>query len=317
MKGSFIIQRDIVASLPPKERFLYYELTRLAVFAKDGIMHKEYKITIPRGCWIISYRKLAQLVDMPLRTVQNAVKNLVEKGIIKTKDLGRIKGEDGNQKRTMFIVSDYTKMQTIGTPKNATDDTPPLRDKANDIKGFEAQFPKSDTPSDTPNDIPVDTPRGLQKNNGTNDPKAPKQEVDTPEDTPDDTENDTKRTNAFNNNSKNNNRDKNQSIESDEFYGEYLYVKGALDWMVNDDQSIFNLYKKHVLKTGRNTIDIMELWGEYCSDLEARGIKDFDGYIGKFLGMDGYNMKTKKERLADLPITIREQILAKTTKAAI
>lgn len=303
-ENSFIIQRDIVSSLPPRERFLYYELTRLAV--EDEIIHEEYNITIPRGCWIISYRKLAQLVDMPLKSVQNAVKNLVEKGMIQIKDVGRIKGKDGNQKRTMFVVSNYEKIQAINTPKNTKDDTPALSKKVNDINTFEDHIQKNDTPNN-PSD---DTPHRLQKANNTNAFKISNQKIDTPTDSSNSTTHDA-----------NLKKNKSQSFEADEYYGEYQYVKGALNWIVSDDRLIFNLYKKHILQTDRNTIDVMELWGEYCSQLEAKGITDFNSHIGKFLQIDGYNMKTKKEKkkeqLAELPIKTQEQILAKTTKAAI
>jgi hypothetical protein len=225
--------------------------------------------------------------------------------MIQIKDLGRIKGKDGNQKRTMFVVSDYEKIQAINTPKNTKGDTPSLSKKANDINTFEDHSQKDDTP----NNPPDDTPHRLQKANNTNAFEASNQKIDTPADSPKSTKHDT-----------NNKRDKNP-LESDEYYGEYQYVKGALNWLVSDDRSIFNLYKKHILQTGRDTIDIMELWGEYCSQLEARGITDFNSYIGKFLQIDGYNMKTKKEKkkepLVELPIKTQEQILAKTPKTAI
>jgi biotin operon repressor len=104
--------------------------------------------------------------------------------------------------------------------------------------------------------------------------------------------------------------------QKDDLYGEYELVKGSCGWLVNDDQSIFHLFKKFIEQTApRNCWTIKELWDTYCNELEANGITDFNGYLGKFLGKDIYYMveapnldlKPTKDRNKELPIVLRLQ----------
>lgn len=119
MNGYYVIPRW-VDQLPPKERFIYLELLRLAIFHPAGVQHKEYDRHVPQGAWILSYRQLAELVDIPLPTVHRVIKSLVQKELIEVIELGKLKGKDGTRNRTMFSIVGYAYLQQMGESMERT-----------------------------------------------------------------------------------------------------------------------------------------------------------------------------------------------------
>lgn len=93
-----------------------------------------------------------------------------------------------------------------------------------------------------------------------------------------------------------------EEYKKDPLYSEYDHVKVALGWLVRNDQTVFNSYKKLVESTGVKSFEIMELWGKYCDKLERDGVKDFNIYINEFLGKEAYSMTKQKKSNNVIPL---------------
>jgi hypothetical protein len=76
----FSIPYSVVEKLPPDERFIYYELNRLA--ASEDTVDEDFKIRLPKGCLITSNLRLAKLTDQAYSKVAIAMERLAEKGLI-------------------------------------------------------------------------------------------------------------------------------------------------------------------------------------------------------------------------------------------
>ena len=77
---SFQIPYSVVDKLPPMERFVYYELSRLAspVAKKDTI----FRVNIPPRGLIINHFRLAKEMDFPYSRVSCAMEQLEKKELI-------------------------------------------------------------------------------------------------------------------------------------------------------------------------------------------------------------------------------------------
>ncbi|MBA4495035.1 DUF2913 family protein [Paenactinomyces guangxiensis] len=101
-QSKYTLHQSVLDSLTPRERHTYFELVRLA--APEDTFHEEYKVPIPRGGCIISYRQLEKLLDITKSTIRRALTRLVEKDLIELTNMGRIKGKDGNLYRTLCKI---------------------------------------------------------------------------------------------------------------------------------------------------------------------------------------------------------------------
>ncbi|MBA4602916.1 hypothetical protein [Thermoactinomyces mirandus] len=77
---SFQIPYSVADKLPPAERFVYYELSRLASTKTrtDNI----FRVRIPPRGLIINHFRLAKEMDYPYTKVASAMEHLEKKGLI-------------------------------------------------------------------------------------------------------------------------------------------------------------------------------------------------------------------------------------------
>ncbi|MGA8941969.1 MAG: hypothetical protein WB502_04535 [Thermoactinomyces sp.] len=77
---SFQIPYSVANKLPPDERFVYYELSRLASTKTrtDNI----FRVRVPARGLIINYFRLAKEMDFPYTKVAFAMEHLQKKGLI-------------------------------------------------------------------------------------------------------------------------------------------------------------------------------------------------------------------------------------------
>ncbi len=104
-QSDYMLHQSVLDSLTPRERHTYFELLRLA--APEDTIHEEFKVPIPKGSCIISYRLLEKLLDITRSTIRRALIRLVEKDLIELTNLGRHKGKDGIQFRTLCKIKHY------------------------------------------------------------------------------------------------------------------------------------------------------------------------------------------------------------------
>jgi hypothetical protein len=81
----FSIPYSVVEKLPPDERFVYYELNRLA--ASEDTVDEDFKINLPKGCLITSNLRLAKITDQAYSKVAIAMERLEEKGLIEIRSI--------------------------------------------------------------------------------------------------------------------------------------------------------------------------------------------------------------------------------------
>lgn len=79
-KHTFSVPYSVVEKLPAKERFLYYELCRLA--APRDYFDQDFKISVPKGGLISSAWRLSKIADYPYSLTCELIENLVEKELI-------------------------------------------------------------------------------------------------------------------------------------------------------------------------------------------------------------------------------------------
>jgi hypothetical protein len=107
LSKGFLLHESILSRLNAKERFVYQELTRLAVFKKEGEVHPEYGVLVPQGAFILSYRKLAEIVELfPEATLRRIIKRLADLKLIEVRPL---EGKGGS----MFIINNYAELQMV------------------------------------------------------------------------------------------------------------------------------------------------------------------------------------------------------------
>jgi hypothetical protein len=77
---TFSIPYSVVDKLPAAERFLYYELCRLAAY--EDTTDEDFKIPLSKGELVTSHYRLSKVLDYPYSKTAFAVENLEEKGLI-------------------------------------------------------------------------------------------------------------------------------------------------------------------------------------------------------------------------------------------
>ncbi len=82
-KHTFSVPYSVVEKLPAKERFLYYELCRLA--APQDRFDEDFKVYVPKGGLISSAWRLSNILDYPYSLTSELIENLAEKELIELK----------------------------------------------------------------------------------------------------------------------------------------------------------------------------------------------------------------------------------------
>lgn len=241
MNGYFVVPR-FVEELPPKERFVYTELLRVAVFKPEGITHKEYQRHVPQGAWILSYRQLAELVGYPHQTVHRVVKSLSDKELVNVVDLGKIKGRDGNQPRRMFQIINYDSVQTMGHT---------LRQHSGHPAGHDMRHPL----------LPDQAIPEAEFNGVPNEPRDT--HLDSVGDTVQDTKRDKKNQGTKNEGAKNE-RKKNQRSGDWRSDVEYLHIQNEGNWDVCSHPKIYGYYKQ--ARQERSAEELLNAWNEYFDE---------------------------------------------------
>ncbi|SEM81812.1 hypothetical protein [Lihuaxuella thermophila] len=96
-KHTFSVPYSVVEKLPAKERFLYYELCRLA--APRNYFDTEFKISVPKGGLISSTRRLSNIIDYSYSLTSELIDNLVEKKLIEMTPI-----DTGSKVPTFFMI---------------------------------------------------------------------------------------------------------------------------------------------------------------------------------------------------------------------
>ncbi|TCS95541.1 hypothetical protein [Hazenella coriacea] len=95
--NSFTIPYEIVDPLSPTERFVYYELCRLAV--RQNTLNEEFRIRIPKGSLITSTLRLSKILDMAYSKTGVTLDVLADRSLIEMIPL-----ETGSQVPTFFLI---------------------------------------------------------------------------------------------------------------------------------------------------------------------------------------------------------------------
>jgi hypothetical protein len=94
---TFSIPYSVVDKLPPRERFVYYELCRLA--ATQDMVNEEFRIRIPKGALVTSYLRFSKILDMAYSATAVAMESLAEKNLIELTPL-----DTGSEHSVFFVV---------------------------------------------------------------------------------------------------------------------------------------------------------------------------------------------------------------------
>jgi hypothetical protein len=242
MKGRFLIDREVYESLPVPHRWVYVELTYLAVFKEEGVWHEEYQRLVPRGSWIISYRQLMERVGITsLSRIHKVVKELAEMNIISVTDLGKIKGKDGTRPRTQFAIVNYNEQQSFPAALHAeqTDESERRKERVKERKRERTNNSPFSLSAKDFGDLIMMTENALK--------------------------------NAMKNGRENK---KNKGFKNERFKNEskkelpwrrdltYLALKKACNWQIKKDDAIYPLVKQ-ALQNG-DSHQIKQAWSAYC-----------------------------------------------------
>lgn len=276
MNGYYVIPRW-VEQLAPKERFIYLELLRLAIFHPAGVIHKEYGRHVPQGAWILSYRQLSDLVDLPVPTVHRVIKSLVKKELIEVIELGKIKGRDGNQKRTMFQVRNYQILQAMEHPLEHPMEHPlehpvehpPTPDEASDTNGStHYQNMGWNTERNTEQNTPWNT-EWNKKNKGI-------------------------KNKGFKNEGINN-----KGIRTNQGRwlqdSEYMHLKKECGWLVHSDDKVYSYFER--ARKERSAEELQWAWNEYVQE------KGNHANLATFLSHEHRNYEKKESRFRNSRFT--------------
>ncbi|MBH8604235.1 hypothetical protein [Thermoactinomyces sp. CICC 10522] len=74
------IPYSVVDKLPAAERFVYYELCRLAAY--EDMTDEDFKIPLSKGELVTSHYRLAKVLDYPYSKAALAIESLEKKGLI-------------------------------------------------------------------------------------------------------------------------------------------------------------------------------------------------------------------------------------------
>jgi hypothetical protein len=77
---TFHIPYSVADKLTPKERFIYYEMCRLA--SREEKVDEDFKIPLPKGAFITSHYRMSKLLDYAYSLTSILIEGLAEKGLI-------------------------------------------------------------------------------------------------------------------------------------------------------------------------------------------------------------------------------------------
>lgn len=95
--STFSIPYSVVEKLPPSERFVYYELCRLAT--PQAKVDEEFRVQIPAGACISSNLRLSKILDFTYAQTARAIEDLLERNLIELTPL-----DTDSEYQTFFII---------------------------------------------------------------------------------------------------------------------------------------------------------------------------------------------------------------------